>query len=152
MRVVWGVLLVGFGGCMGSRPLDTPAPPPPAVHLPVMPETPEAASSTLLRLAEGVRWRSVSVRCADSASGEVDVGSEDAIAVGAGCAVEAVLSDGRVVPVAVPAGAAELRCDAEGACAPVGAPPEPPPGEEGDPVVEPPSPEAGTPEEAVEGP
>lgn len=118
----WTTLAIGWvlgSGCMGSRPLDLPAAPPPAasasaVH--VAPAVAPAPTGARLTVAEGVRWTSVTVRCEGEASGEADVGPEDTIAVGAGCVAEAVLADGRTVALVLPAGAAAVRCDADGQC------------------------------------
>lgn len=106
---MWAAWIVAVLGCAGApAPVEAPkvvAPPP--------------AAGTTLRVAEGVRWRGVMVRCDEAVSGEMDVGPEDRIAVPPGCLALADLGRGLEL-LSLPPGAAEVRCDAAGVCVAVG--------------------------------
>ncbi len=112
-KMGWVVVLVA--GCMGSLPLDVPAPPPPP-QLPQRLAADAEPTAISLRLTPDARWTAFAQTCAGVATGEADVGPEDALSVGVGCMAKATLLDGTELPLLLPMGALDVVCDAVGHC------------------------------------
>ncbi len=137
MGTKMGWVVVLLAGCMGSLPLDVPAPPPPP-QLPQRLAADAEPTAISLRLAPDARWTAFAQTCAGVATGEADVGPEDALSVGVGCMAKATLLDGTELPLLLPMGALEVVCDAVGHCVAAAAA-APPPAPEAVPAPEAPA-------------